>query len=186
MQRDARSQKREMPPCVAVLCLRYKRGSHQFSWIRGPGERKRKEFLWRGATRRRMLARCFGGGLFFDILSLSSSCTCTYTRICMYVCACVYLGRLPLAPLPSLLSLSLFLSHTQLLSSFARSPLHLPPSRPFALDPSVKPTALSVSLSLSLLRIHSVSFLLPSHSRISFLPPGRTAAGSDQLLLRQE
>lgn len=104
-----------------------------------------------------MLARCFGGGLFFDILSLSSSCTCTYMSICMYVCACVYLGRLPLAP-PSLLSLSLFLSYTQLLSSFARSPLHLPPSRPFALDPSVKPTALSVSLSLSLLRIHSVSF----------------------------
>jgi len=103
-----------------------------------------------------MIARCFGSAFFFAFLSLSSSCvyirTCVCVCVCMHVraCACVHLGRLLLNPSPF---------SSQSLSSFALAPLYIF-FLLFCSRPSVKPTALSVSFSLSFLRIHSVSFPL--------------------------
>jgi len=81
MQLDARSDKKETPLCVnvaKVVPMDPVQGMVQ--------ERKRKEFLRRGATRRRMLARCFGGGLFFILLPPFSPLAFIHVYVCVYMC----------------------------------------------------------------------------------------------------
>lgn len=104
MQRDVSTQKRETPSCVAALCptSMVPMGPVVLWW-------KRKEFLWRGATRRRMLARCFGSGLLLAPLSLFLPLAfhgiCTCSCVCVHVCVCAF-GSPSSCP-----SLSFFLNH---------------------------------------------------------------------------
>lgn len=89
----------------------------RFPWISWSW-RKRKEFLRRGATRRRILARCFGGSLssssifpfFFFSLFLSLS-HFVILRVCMCVHACAFGSLSSHSSSPSYISVLFSSSH---------------------------------------------------------------------------
>lgn len=171
------SAKKETPPCCRFVPRK------RFPWIPWSW-RKRKECLRRGATRR----ECSPGVLV--VASSSFFLLLSFPLSLLHFEVYVHLGRLPrpslLVPLPSffhrcplLLSLLLlyhtrlytflFLSFTFFLLLF-RSRLAGETNRTFR-----------SSLLFSPLRMYLVPFPLLL-VRISFLPPGRTAAGSSLFL----
>lgn len=189
--RHRRSRKKGNAASGFVLESRCAMGSHGFSW----SWRKRKEFLRRGATRRTRLARCFGRGA-----STSSPFSPFSPSFSLYFAdACIWVGPSPshLSSSPSdcwfqscsLLSCSppppLFLTLSRSLFPSSRS---LFPTRPVGetnhtFHPSL-PCFPSRIFGYTLLSLRLVP-RSSSRSRLSFLPPGRTAAGSsDQILPR--
>lgn len=137
----------------------------RFPWISWSW-RKRKEFLRRGATRRRILARCFGGSLssssIFPFFLLSLSFSLPLRNIArVYVCTCVCIWVALLSLFLSLLHLCPLQLVSLLRGSFALAAAF---SLSLLLDSLEKPTASSVPLSfLSLLRISRASLaLLPA------------------------
>ena len=122
--------------------------------------------------------------------SLPSLLLHLYMCMCACICVCMCAFRSPLSLSLSLslspLSLSLFLSHNHcplLLGSFISISSFLSPLRSRPLSETNRTFRFYLPLSFSPSHIFNI-FLSSSYDQISFLPPGRTAAGScDQLLL---
>ena len=113
--------------------------------------------------------------------SLPSLLLHLYMCMCACICVCMCAFRSPSLSL----SLSLFLSHNHcplLLGSFISISSFLFPLRSRPLSETNRTFRFYLPLSFSPSHIFNI-FLSSSYDQISFLPPGRTAAGSDDQLL---